>query len=289
VSSGSETKIVPESDVQYTRPPYYLQGSSALKKAQQTVPTAGGGSDPKDPPETKPKQPFGTDVDWTDPKAYADSLLEGPDGLPKSVQMLSALAGPLGMVAVGGANAAMTLGKISDLRATQIIAQAQGDTATSEYIEKELGKFIKRSPNIVSFLEEAIAPGTNKALEVITRMGLEYEQDKETGKITFTERMLERNKKRIQFSEGTRRETAKITSGPGGSSSGGPGVTVTPNEGGGNTYTFDDSGLTPEQIAEEEKITDDVFADIDAQFEAAGVAQVGDNKGGLMTKAKKKK
>ena len=162
VSSGSETKIVPESDVQYTRPPYYLQGSSALKKAQQTVPTEGGGSDPKDPPETKPKQPFGIDVDWSDPKAYADSLLEGPDGLPKSVQMLSALAGPLGMVAVGGANAAMTLGKISDLRAAKIVAQAQGDTSTSEYIDKELGKFIKRSPNIVSFLEKAVAPGTSK-------------------------------------------------------------------------------------------------------------------------------
>ena len=292
VSSGSETKIVPESDVQYTRPPYYLQGSSALKKAQQTVPTGGGGSDPKDPPETKPKQPFGTDVDWTDPKAYADSLLEGPDGLPKSVQMLSALAGPLGMAAVGGANAAMTLGKISDLRATQIIAQAQGDTTTSEYIDKELGKFIKRSPNIVSFLEKALAPGTSKAKEVLDRLGLDYEEDKE-GNITFTERMQELNNRRITASQFDKDRSGGVYK-PGG-------IDVALGQGSSSDKDYNAAvaksraAAAARRAAMEEAQaaggSSDDIADLREKYEEAGGtwASGGRAEGGLMTKAKKKK
>lgn len=192
--------VQPPSDEQYTQPPYFLQGSTALTDAIAAFEASQntGGTDPKDPPEPKPKQPFGTDVDWSDPKAYADSLLEGSDGIPGAVQMLGALAGPFGLAAMGGVNAAMTLDKISDLRATQIIAAAQGDTSTSTYIETELQKMIKGSPLIVKTLEQSVAPGKNKALEVLERMGLEYEQDK-NGKIKFSEEMLLRNKKKIQF------------------------------------------------------------------------------------------
>jgi hypothetical protein len=304
VSSGSETKIVPESDVQYTRPPYYLQGSSALKKAQQTVPTGGGGSDPKDPPETKPKQPFGIDVDWSDPKAYADSLLEGPDGLPKSVQMLSALAGPLGMAAVGGANAAMTLGKISDLRAAKIVAQAQGDTSTSEYIDKELGKFIKRSPNIVSFLEKAVAPGTSKAKEVLDRLGLDYEEDKK-GNITFTERMQELNNRILRetrmFSASGRKELMtqfeKDKSGgvykPGG-------IDVSLGQGSSSDKDYNAAQAASRAAAAARRAameeaqaaggSSDDIADLREKYEEAGGtwASGGRAEGGLMTKAKKK-
>ena len=305
VSSGTETKIVPPSDEQYTRPPYYLQGSSALKKAQQTVPTGGGGSDPKDPPEPKPKQPFGIDVDWSDPKAYADSLLEGPDGLPKSVQMLSALAGPLGMAAVGGANAAMTLGKISDLRAAKIIAQAQGDTSTSEYIDKELGKFIKRSPNIVSFLEKAVAPGTSKAKEVLDRLGLDYEEDKK-GNITFTERMQELNNRILRetrmFSAAGRKELMtqfeKDKSGgvykPGG-------IDVALGQGSSSDKDYNAAQAASRAAAAARRAameeaqaaggSSDDIADLKEKYEEAGGtwASGGRAEGGLMTKAKKKK
>lgn len=310
VSSGSETKIVPESDVQYTRPPYYLQGSSALKKAQQTVPTEGGGSDPKDPPETKPKQPFGIDVDWSDPKAYADSLLEGPDGLPKSVQMLSALAGPLGMVAVGGANAAMTLGKISDLRAAKIVAQAQGDTSTSEYIDKELGKFIKRSPNIVSFLEKAVAPGTSKAKEVLDRLGLDYEEDKE-GNITFTERMQELNNRILRetriFSAAGRKELMTQFEKDRFSGEGKPnvyrpgGIDVALGQGSSSDKDYNAAQAASRAAAAARRAamqeaqaaggSSDDIADLKEKYEEAGGtwASGGRAEGGLMTKAKKKK
>ena len=294
VSSAGETKVVPPSDEIYTKPPYYVQGSSALKQAQQAFQQSqtGGGSDPKDPPEPKPKQPFGIDVDWSDPKAYADSLLEGPDGLPKSIQMLSALAGPFGMAAVGGANAATTLGKISDLRAAQIIAQAQGDTTTSEYIEKELGKFIKRSPNIVSFLEEAVAPGTAKAKEVITRMGLRGTRDPKTGRFTFSQDDIKYNKSYLStYALAKKDETAAILQG-GGATGDDDGPTVIA---GGGVASRDDPTVIgdrydftsdEEPTTEEEAENDAIFDAIDAQFEAAGVPQ---NKGGLMTKAKKKK
>lgn len=305
VSSGSETKIVPSSDEQYTRPPYYLQGSSALKQAQQTVPTGGGGSDPKDPPETKPKQPFGIDVDWSDPKAYADSLLEGPDGLPKSVQMLSALAGPLGMAAVGGANAAMTLGKISDLRAAKIVAQAQGDTSTAAYIDKELGKFIKRSPNIVSFLEKAVAPGTSKAKEVLDRLGLDYEEDKK-GNITFTERMQELNNRILRetrmFSAAGRKELMtqfeKDKSG-GVYRPGGIDVSLGQGSSSDNDYNAAQAASRAAAAARRAAMEEaqaaggssDDIADLREKYEDAGGtwASGGRAEGGLMTKAKKKK
>ena len=133
-------------------------------------------------------------------------------------------------------------------------------------------------------------------------------------------------KKRVQFGYETQQETQAITSGPGGTSDdGGPGVTVTqgggttPTGGGaaGDKYTFSDDGLTAAQIAEEEKITDDIFDEIDKEFEAAGVSQgpgtqstlpsgatatgpdvddinkkystTASNEGGLMTTPKKKK
>lgn len=283
VSSGTETKIVPPSDEQYTRPPYYLQGSSALKKAQQGFQQSqtGGGSDPKDPPETKPKQPFGQGVNWLDPKAYADSLLEGPDGIPKSIQMLSALAGPFGMAVVGGANAAMTLGKISDLRATQILATAQGDTATAEYIQGELDALVKRSPNIVSFLEESMAPGTSKAKEVLDRLGLGYEEDK-SGNIKFSEKMLLRNKEILKkrFDPATiQKDEETVMSQTGSSSSGGSGSLIT-------------GGPKPGEVDLEKQIDEEVkeYQESGKEFDMNDPSTwVGGNKGGLMTKAKKKK
>ena len=294
VSSGKETKVVPKSDEQYTKPPYYLQGSAALKQAQEAFQQSqtGGGSDPKDPPEPKPKQPFGIDVDWTNPKAYADSLLEGPDGLPKSIQMFSALAGPFGMAAVGGANAAMTLGKISDLRATQIIAQAQGDTTTSDYIEKQLGELIKRSPNIVSFLEEAVAPGTSKAKEVLDRLGLDYEEDKK-GNITFTERMQELNNRRITASQFDKDKSGGVYK-PGG-------IDVALGQGSSSDKDYNAAvaksraAAAARRAAMEEAQaaggSSDDIADLREKYEEAGGtwASGGRAEGGLMTKAKKKK
>ena len=284
VTFNQQGGTVPPGDIQYTRPPYYPINSAALREAQekfkQSQSGGGGGSDPKDPPEPKPREPFGIDVDWSDPKAYADSLLEGPTGLPKSIQMLSALAGPFGMAAVGGANAAMTLGKISDLRAAQIIAQAQGDTATSNYIETELQKMIKGSPLLVKGLEESVAPGTSKALEVIERMGLDYEQDKD-GNIKFSEEMLLRNKQKIKFygdkvkaKKQTPQERAKDLDKD---REDDPDIVS-------STTEFDPSGTSTTTTIYDPETT---AGTLDPGLTTAD--EDGLNKGGLMTKAKKKK
>ena len=287
--------VQPASDKQYTLPPYYEQGTTGLADAiaafEASQNTGGGGEDPKDPPETKPKQPFGQGVNWLDPKAYADSLLEGSDGIPGAIQMLGALAGPFGLAAMGGVNAAMTLDKISDLRATQILATAQGDTATAQYIQKELDALVKRSPNIVSFLQESFAPGTSKAKEVLDRLGLGYEEDKK-GNIKFSEKMLLRNKEILKkrFDPTTiQKDEETVMSQTAGSGSGGSGSLVT----GGPTST-DPVGTTYGQG--ESTMEQEIDQQVE-DYEESGVefdindpsTWTGGNKGGLMSKGKKKK
>ncbi len=172
----------------YTQPPYYEQGSQALADAMKS-----NDNDDPDPPETDPKPKFGEGVDWTDPMAYAKELVEGPDGLPKIIEGLSVFAGPLGMAASGTASAAVGLQKIANLRATAIIADAQGDQATVDYINAELNKITGKNSSsyFVQALEKSAAPGTAKAIEVLERLNMRYKE--KDGKFTFTDKDREYN------------------------------------------------------------------------------------------------
>jgi len=285
--NGKATTEEPES------PPFYEFGSAALKKAQTQIKVDDGNGDPKTTEKPDPNA-------WMDGIDFSDASAMNA----KVDEILGLSTGEKGVIGVAGMAAGlpgMAIGKtlvdgnsISTARALEQYTRNElGDTKTADEMKDKINSSLEKN-KILGWLDKTfpgLMPGTQKYNQVI--------------------------KLKQGFQTAQQEETDKILSGPGGSSSGGPGVTVTPNAGGGNTYLFDDSGLTAAQIAEEEKITDDVFADIDAQFEAAGVSQgpgtqstlpsgatatspdvndinekystTASNKGGLMTKAKKKK
>ena len=260
----------------YTQPPYYLQGSQALADAMKS-----NDNDDPDPPETTPKPKFGEGVDWTDPMAYAKELVEGPDGLPKIIEGLSVFAGPFGMAAAGTASTAISLQKIADLRATAIIADAQGDQATVDYINAELNKITGKNSSsyLVQALEKSVAPGTAKAIEVLDRLGMKYKE--KDGKFTFTDKDRKYNNLKDRESAIDKQlddnkdaaETAleNIQSGGG------------DNDSGTTIQDIIDASDDPEDTQEN---LDDVIAGLETGAQT-GTIQL--NKGGLMTKAKKKK
>ena len=288
-------QVQPQSDVQYTQPPYYEQGTTGLADAiaafEASQNTGGGGEDPKDPPE--PKDPWGTGIDFSDPLAYAKQLAD-PSTAQKFLKagMLGAamIGGPFGLALAGAGSTALGLQQVSELEATKILAEAQGIDTTE--IDKILEK-VRASQNLAGqTLDDILATGKGKANGYIKRLGLRGTRDPKTNRYTFSATDKAYNKARILADND---ETAAITSGPGGTSDdGGPGVTTSDYTGSainpatGETYdtvtTFSDEGLTDEQIAEEEAITDAIFDAIDADNEA----QLGGNKGGLMSKGKKK-
>ena len=68
--------VTPPSDIKYTQPPYYLQGSPALAEAIEGAPKGGGGGGGGSPPDTDPPDPNAWARDITDPLAWAKENLE---------------------------------------------------------------------------------------------------------------------------------------------------------------------------------------------------------------------
>ena len=220
-------QVQPQSDVQYTQPPYYEQGTTGLADAiaafEASQNTGGGGEDPKDPPE--PKDPWGTGIDFSDPLAYAKQLAD-PSTAQKFLKagMLGAamIGGPFGLALAGAGSTALGLQQVSELEATKILAEAQGIDTTE--IDKILEK-VRASQNLAGqTLDDILATGKGKANGYIKRLGLRGNRDPKTNRYTFSATDKAYNKARILADND---ETAAITSGPGGTSDdGGPGVTT---------------------------------------------------------------
>ena len=199
VSDASGTKIVPASDEQYTKPPYYLKGSTGLLDAQKAAEKTTGDSDdgggtPPPPTEDKTITDWGIDVDWTDPLAYAKTLEVGKfeklGGI--GTALAGAALGPAGMIGAGLAQTGMGLSKISDLRAAAIIARAQGMEDQAKQIDDAVKDYIAQSNNAVQFLEDIVADGNKKAETTMNRLGLLFDKDKK-GNYIFKD--TEANKK----------------------------------------------------------------------------------------------
>jgi hypothetical protein len=281
----------------FTQPPYYEQGSSALKKAQsqaqasnnddKTVtpdPVKGKGEDPKN---------WGLGVDWSDPKAYADSVLKNQmgRGATSVLQGLSALAGPIGVAAVGAGLGIQALSQVSNLRAAAEIARAQGMDEQAESIDGMIKSFMAEQPAIVDFLDDLRGTSNTSAMAVLDRMGMKYEEDPTTKKLRYSPEQLKHNleiqERKKSFAKKTADETAAIQAG-GGATGDDDGPFVFAGEG---TQARDGSGVGDrydfgEDTTDYDATDDDVFDQIDADFAAAGVSQ---NKGGLMAPKKKKK
>ena len=272
-------KLKNPGDEQYTVPPYYEFGSSALKKAQQATQQPTGGDDGGEtPPPTTPTsgnefEQWGQNVDWTDPLAFAKTLeigkFEKLGGI--GTALAGAALGPAGMLGAGVAQTAMGLNKISDLRAAAIIARSQGMEDQAKQIDDAVKDYIAQSNNAVQFLEDIVADGNKKAETTMNRLGLLFDKDKK-GNYIFKD------------TEANKKKTALLTGDDDGPSLGNLATAAREASQDVDTQvTLDESGNVSEVTTtggteEQQQTMQDYVTSA-----AAG------NKGGLMTKAKKKK
>ena len=181
----------------FTQPPYYEQGSPALKKAQSQAQASNNDDPPNFPDPVKGEDPkdWGAEVDWSDPMAYANSVLEGQMGRGKTsvLQGLSALAGPVGVAAVGAGLGIQALSQVSNLRAAAELARAQGMDEEATSIDGMIKDFMAQQPAIVDFFDDIRGNSNTNALTVMDRMGLQYTRDPKTDKITYTPQQLKFN------------------------------------------------------------------------------------------------
>jgi hypothetical protein len=280
-------------DSKYTQAPYYEQGSSALKKAMKAQESQGGGGESTPTPTPtgtgKGFQDWGSDVDWSDPLAYAKSLQSGKMGKLGNTALKGAamLGGPAAMTAVGVAQTGMGLQQISDLRAASIIAKAQGMDEQAKEIDGMVSDILGKSSNAVNFLDDLVATGTKKATTALDRMGMKYTRDKETGKITFNPEDIQSNTARGSRpglsgdTAASRAEIAKeleVMSQPVGSNGSG---------------SSRDTMSMHEQIRQEaEDFANKSQEEKTAQYESISpefAAIMASNKGGLMSRKKTKK
>lgn len=195
----------PESDAQYTKPPYYEQGSSALKEAMKSFTPTSSNDDNNTPPPTPGEgvgmKDWGKDVDWSDPLAFANSVVEGVENKlgNKVLQGAAAIGGAGAMGILGGLQSVQGLQRISDLKAAAIIAKAQGMDDQATQIDKIINDQLKQSNDVVNFLDDLVATGTQKAKSVLDRMNLKYTRDSKTGKITINDEQKSMNLKIAKF------------------------------------------------------------------------------------------
>jgi len=192
----------------FTQPPYYEQGSSALKKAQSQASSKDDKPDFPEPEKGEDPKDWGLGVDWSDPKAYADSVLKNQmgRGARSVLQGLSALAGPVGVAAVGAGLGIQALSQVSNLRAAAEIARAQGMDEQAKSIDGMIKDFMAEQPAIVDFFDDLRGESNKNALTVMDRMGMRYKL--EDGKITYTPEMIKNNTRALQVRNQTAQEKA---------------------------------------------------------------------------------
>lgn len=192
----------------FTQPPYYEQGSSALKKAQSQASSKDDKTVTPEPEKGEDPKDWGAEVDWSDPMAYANSVIEGQmgRGARSVLQGLSALAGPVGVAAVGAGLGIQALSQVSNLRAAAEIARAQGMDEQAKSIDAMIKDFMAEQPAIVDFFDDLRGESNKNALTVMDRMGMRYKL--EDGKITYTPEMIKNNTRALQVRNQTAQEKA---------------------------------------------------------------------------------
>ena len=229
----------------FTQPPYYEFGSSSLKKAQDASSKTtdeerdgGGFGEDNDPTSNTSNEDWGLGVDMSDPVAFAENSLSKTGTIGgKLGQGAAALVGPGAMAGLGAVSGIRGLDNVADARAAATIAEARGDTEAAKSITDSIAETMSNSSGFMRGLDAlGLASGDKNARSYMDRNSYQYSEDEKTGKITFTEEQVQHNKAmeamKEGFAEGTRAETQAIQSG------------------------------TDAEV-------DDVFADIQAEFDAA--------------------
>jgi len=275
----------------FTQPPYYEQGSSALKQAQSQAQASNKDDKPDfpDPVKGEDSKDWGLDVDWSDPMAYANSVIEGQMGRGKRsvLQGLSALAGPVGIAAVGIGLGAQALGQVSNLRAAAEIARAQGMDEEAKSIDGMISKFMAEQPAIVDFLDDIRGESNKNSQTVMDRMGFKYNRDPKTGRITYTPEMIKNNLRATEVRNQTAQQKAADEE-----------IVMSQSVGSNNDDDpFKDlksfTGSKAQGESDMEKIIDKQVSDYKAsgkEFDASDPSTwAASNKGGLMAPKKNKK
>ena len=267
---GGTLQPAPGQDSELAKYPMTEAEWLAYKKGQGGGGGGGGGGGSTTPKGSSTSWMKG--IDFTDEasvKAWADNALEFKEE---------------GVASLGG----LLVGGPVQIKQANDIAKVRGLADMYAELNPDLAKYLNDAAN--DAVKSAKGSPIIQALEMAGLMsGENYGKNEEL-------------KKRVQFGYETQQETQAITSGPQGTSDdGGPGVTTTAytgdkiNPATGKPYetvtTFSDEGLTAEQIAEEEKITDDIFDEIDKEIQGqlGTTTTTASNEGGLMTTPKPKK
>ena len=267
---GGTLQPAPGQDSELAKYPMTEAEWLAYKKGQGGGGGGGGGGGSTTPKGSSTSWMKG--IDFTDEasvKAWADNALEFEGE---------------GVASLGG----LLVGGPVQIKQANDIAKVRGLADMYAELNPDLAKYLNDAAKAA--VDDAKGSPIIQALEMAGLMsGENYGKNEEL-------------KKRVQFGYETQQETQAITSGPQGTSDdGGPGVTTTAytgdkiNPATGKPYetvtTFSDEGLTAEQIAEEEKITDDIFDEIDKEIQGqlGTTTTTASNEGGLMTTPKPKK
>ena len=130
----------------------------------------GGGSDPKITTpggEEKEDKPWGAQVNWDDPDAIRKFVDDAKNGNIDSStgRFLQgagfSLAGMTGVGLVAAFQVGQGFKNLQDMQAAQIIAEARGHTEVASEIGKDIEEYKKQAGGIINFLDK-IFPTSNK-------------------------------------------------------------------------------------------------------------------------------
>jgi len=129
---------------------------------------------------------WGDDIDWSDPDAITQFVNDSQEGMidPKTGKKLAqvglAVGGP-GLGTVGGVVGTVSqMGAISDMRAAAIIARAQGNDSLAATIEGQVEQVLKNSSGLTRLMDKffgQIMDGDAKAKSKMDKLGLKYDPD----------------------------------------------------------------------------------------------------------------
>ena len=129
---------------------------------------------------------WGDDIDWSDPDAITQFVNDSQEGMidPKTGKKLAqvglAVGGP-GLGTVGGVVGTVSqMGAISDMRAAAIIARAQGNDALASTIEGKVDQVLKNSSGLTRLMDKffkGMMDGDAKAKAKMDKLGLKYDPD----------------------------------------------------------------------------------------------------------------
>ena len=186
----------------------YIVDDGSLPQSQPSNNNDGGGTPP--PPgggkgTSIGFKNWGDGIDWSDPESIMKFVDDSAAGLidpktgKKMAQIGVALGGPgLGTLA-GVAGSVPTMQSVSDMRAAAIIARAQGKDGLAATIDGKIEDIMKNSSGFTNFIDKffgEVMDGDAKAKARLNKLGLKFDED-DNGNPTFSAQQIAANKTKM--------------------------------------------------------------------------------------------